>query len=420
MAHVKNIATGEIIEVNNTKSENGLVVGRYEFGTRFYNKYGHLFKGHEVVDGRTILTLADGYEIIDSKTAKAVAKAQQQEPQAEPQPQTFIPSVEEIKDEPAQMAQQPVQQPYTKAETSSASDIFGGLFQIVEQRVTENVRAMIQPQLAKAILKVQIVDTKGIVRTMQGTIHEEFGRVCQLVSDGVPVYLYGPAGSGKNILASQVAEGLGMPYYYQSCVKDDFVLTGTPTATGEYCPSEFYNAFTKGGIYVLDEADSIPQDVSLVLNQAIANGEFTFPVVGTVKAHENFRIIACGNTAMAGASAEYNGRYAQDGAFKNRFAFVNIGYDPRIEESLAGGDAEIVDFIRQLRHSAEERHIILVCGYRQIKGMARYKGIFKPEQVIDMFVTQGMRVDELRILSDGLDTTENKYCKAFLKMAKAA
>lgn len=414
MLQVKNVVTNEVVEVSNVYYRDGQIVGRYEFGARFYNKYGKILHRVGTVGDCPVLALHDGWEL-----TKQPRQRKHSEPKVASEP-----IVQHVASEPVAepiMAQQTVAQPYTQQQTANANDILGGLFQIVEQRVTENVQKMIQPALKNAVLNVQLIDTKGITHKIEGVVHEKFEVACQLVHDGFPVYFYGASGSGKNVLAEQVAKGLGLDYYYQSCVKDDFVLTGNPTASGDYCESEFYKAFSKGGLFVLDEADSIPQDVSLTLNQAIANGEFTFPVVGTVKAHKNFRIIACGNTSMGGASIEYNGRYAQDGAFKNRFAFVRVDYDARIEEAIADHDAEILDFIRGLRKAAEDRHITLICGYRQIKGLATYRKIMKPADVIDMFVTQGMRVDELRILNEGLqDIADNQYAKAFKKMAKAA
>lgn len=420
----RNLTNGSEVNVSNLKMVDGRVffsVRGAGCGTKFFNKWRGVLELDEHVANGTYLRVCEGWELTkltkqpSHRSSKSVTAEPVAEPVVEPTAEPVVePSTQKVVAEPVQQAQA-----YTQQQTQQGYDILGGLFQVVEQRVTENVKQMIQPALAAAAVRIQLIDTAGIARTVEGVVHEQFGKVCQLVSDGVPVYLYGPAGSGKNILAEQVAKGLGLPYYYQSCVKDDFVLTGNPTASGEYCESEFYKAFTKGGLFVLDEADSIPQDVSLTLNQAIANGEFTFPVVGTMKAHENFRIVACGNTAMGGASIEYNGRYAQDGAFKNRFAFVNMNYDPRIEENLADGDQDILDFIRDLRKAATDRHITLICGYRQIKGMARYRKVFKPTEVIDMFVTQGMRIDELRILSGGLQV-ENKYSNAFKKMAKAS
>lgn len=422
MLQIREKSTGIVSKVWNTHFSNGIYTYEGVPGAKKLQSLSVFFEvsGEVDVNGNALLKLRDGFELYKfPRQSKAKAK-----PMAEPvEPIKETAVIEESAAEPIQTVAEPAPAPkptYTAQQTNNAADIFGGLFSMVEQRVTENVSRMIQPALQRAAVRIEIVDTAGIVRKVDGICHDKFAQVCKLIAAGKAVYLFGPAGSGKNIMAEQVAKGLGLDYYYQSCVKDDFVLTGTPSATGEYVPSEFFKAFTKGGLFVLDEADSIPQDVSVVLNQAVANGEFTFPVVGTVKAHKDFRIIACGNTSMAGASIEYNGRYQQDGAFKNRFAFVKVGYDSRIEEALSDGNQDILDFIRELRRSAEERHVTLVCGYRQIKGLADFckDKDFTPSDLIEMFCTQGMRVDELRVLFAGMrDLDGNKYYKAFGKMA---
>lgn len=420
----RNKNNGEELRIANLSLREGRVffsLNGKGCGVRFFNKWRGVLELDEHVSDGTFVRVCADWEVKTLRQRKHSEPKVASEPIVEPVVKQQVVSEPEPQAMAQPTQQQPVVQPYTQQQTANANDILGGLFQIVEQRVTENVQKMIQPALKNAVLNVQLIDTKGITHKIEGVVHEKFEVACQLVHDGFPVYFYGASGSGKNVLAEQVAKGLGLDYYYQSCVKDDFVLTGNPTANGGYCESEFYKAFSKGGLFVLDEADSIPQDVSLTLNQAIANGEFTFPVIGTVKAHKDFRIIACGNTSMGGASIEYNGRYAQDGAFKNRFAFIRVDYDTRIEEAIADHDAEILDFIRGLRKAAEDRHITLICGYRQIKGLATYRKIMKPADVIDMFVTQGMRVDELRILNEGLqDIADNQYAKAFKKMAKAA
>ena len=296
----RNSLNGSEVNVSNLSLRDGRVffsVRGAGCGKKFLNKWiGVLELDEHVTDG-TYLRICDGWEL-----AKQPRQRKHSEPKVASEP-----IVQHVTSEPVAepiMAQQTIAQPYTQQQTANANDILGGLFQIVEQRVTENVQKMIQPALKNAVLNVQLIDTKGITHKIEGVVHEKFEVACQLVHDGFPVYFYGASGSGKNVLAEQVAKGLGLDYYYQSCVKDDFVLTGNPTASGGYCESEFYKAFSKGGLFVLDEADSIPQDVSLTLNQAIANGEFTFPVIGTVKAHKDFRIIACGNTSMGGASIE--------------------------------------------------------------------------------------------------------------------
>ena len=55
-----------------------------------------------------------------------------------------------------------------------------------------------------------------------------------------------------------------------------------------------------GGLFFLDEMDASIPEVLVLLNAAIANGYFEFPN-GKITAHEDFRVVAAGNTVGSGA-----------------------------------------------------------------------------------------------------------------------
>lgn len=86
MLQVRNISTSEVMDVCNVKqAENGYeFIGRYVFGTRFFNKYGHVFENAREEDGHSILTLRDGWEVC-GKSRKPRTSTKQAEPTAEPQ-----------------------------------------------------------------------------------------------------------------------------------------------------------------------------------------------------------------------------------------------------------------------------------------------------------------------------------------------
>ena len=121
--------------------------------------------------------------------------------------------------------------------------------------------------------------------------HECFNALLQLVQLGESVYLYGPAGSGKNYVCEQIARALGIEFYYQNSITDEYKLTGYLDASGNYHETEFYRAFTRGGLFMLDELDASCPDTLVTLNAALANGYFTFPG-GRVKMHPDFHCIA--------------------------------------------------------------------------------------------------------------------------------
>lgn len=243
--------------------------------------------------------------------------------------------------------------------------------------------------------------------------HEIFQDVLEWLQLGEHVYLYGPAGTGKNVLAKQLADELGLQMFFMNKVTDVFDFKGTPTVDGGYIPSAFYRAFTEGGLFFFDEFDASCENAIIALNAALANRYFDFPVHGNVEAHPNFRVVAAGNTAGKGASVEHNGRNKLDEATLNRFAVVKMDYDPRIEERCAEGDREILEFVRELRTAAEKSMVSLTLGYRNITMLAKAKKFLTAEKALQQAVFKGMEKDELRMLQGANDFTYNRYSAAF-------
>ena len=73
--------------------------------------------------------------------------------------------------------------------------------------------------------------------------HEKFGIIMACVESKIPVYLAGPAGSGKNHTLEQIAKELGLEFYFTNSVQQEFKLTGFIDAGGTYHETEFYKAF---------------------------------------------------------------------------------------------------------------------------------------------------------------------------------
>ncbi len=252
-------------------------------------------------------------------------------------------------------------------------------------------------------------ERKGAV---EGITHAKFDEVLTYLSAGEPVYLHGPAGSGKNVIAEQCAKALDVPFYSASTLLQKYELLGYGDANGVYQATSFYQAFTEGGIFFLDEFDGCSPEVAIALNGALANGYMDFPIKGFKYANPNFRCIAAGNTVARGANEMYNGRFQLDAATIDRFSFVEVDYDERIELNLAGNDKELVKFIHDIRKSAAENSIQIVAGYRAIKKIHKlmssnlplctilegnlYKGLDREDRTK---VTQSMSMDSEFVLA---------------------
>ena len=300
-----------------------------------------------------------------------------------------------------------------------------GLFAGIENNVTAKVMQQVNAAITDIIAKQAPRRVEHVISLPDGTentvkdqiLHPKFDTVLKKIAMGDAVYMYGPAGSGKNILAQQVAKALGLDFYYCSTITQEYKLEGFIDAGGVYHETELYRAFKNGGLFMLDEMDASCPEALIILNNALEQGYFTFPC-GVVKAHENFRCIAAGNTCGHGATVEFNGRMKIDEATLNRFSIEYMGYDERIELACAGDDSELVEFIHELRKASQKAGMYLVLGYRNIKRVAKYSAVFGIESALESDILRGMDRDDIRQLVGACSAARNnKYMNALIAIA---
>ena len=275
----------------------------------------------------------------------------------------------------------------------------------VEKKINEFIQD-------KVLMKV--VEYKGAKNEVKGIAHAQLENLLKFVSMDEPVMLVGPAGTGKNVLVKQVADALGLEFYFTSAVTQEYKLTGYGDANGHFVSTQFYEAFTKGGVFLFDEVDASIPEAMVVVNSAIANRYFDFPVVGRVQAHPDFRIIACANTYGTGASMEYVGRNQLDGATLNRFAMLEVDYDKRIEDGVCP-DKDIADFCRSFRKICQKNGVHHIVSYREMSRM--YKMITQAdmdkEVAVRSCLTKGLEKDTLNIIVN--DMSDKLAYKAVLQ-----
>lgn len=252
------------------------------------------------------------------------------------------------------------------------------------------------------------IDEKTTKTNTPKILDNQFGDILELVANHENVYLYGPAGSGKNVLCEELAKALNVPFYYQNTILTKFDISGYKNASGEFEETEFYKAYTNGGLFMLDEVDNSQAEALIALNAALANGYYTFPNVGKVKAHKNFYCIAAGNTNGQGATDEYCGRYKMDESSRDRFFFVKIDYNKDIEKSIVGEHKDILSFVYDLRKIANELQLSLICGYRAISKLEKYYNKENIKFILDGFIFRGMLIDDIKEIAARL-TDNNKY-----------
>ena len=235
-----------------------------------------------------------------------------------------------------------------------------------------------------------------------------FDKVLKLVDMNLPVMLTGGAGAGKNFMLEQVSNALGLDFYYTSTITQEYKLTGFIDGGGKYHETEFYKAFTQGGVFMLDEIDASIPECLVILNGAIANGYFDFPT-GREIANENFRVVCAGNTVGLGADLVYTGRNVLDGATLDRFVLVEIDYDSRIEENLCQ-DEDLRNFLYDVRHSVKVNHINHIVGMRCFKyAYQLLMNGFDKEFIVKSVILKGLQQDDINVLKSSLNSGSEWY-----------
>ena len=278
-------------------------------------------------------------------------------------------------------------------------------------KISESIKAEIAKKELEEVIEKPVWKDPGEV------FHSKFDMIKTCVENKIPVYLAGPAGSGKNHTLEQVAKVLGLEFYFTNSVQQEYKLTGFIDAGGNFHETEFYKAFTNGGLFFLDEMDASIPEVLVLLNAAIANGYFEFPN-GKVTAHKDFRVVAAGNTVGSGADEAYTGRMVLDQATLDRFAIIEFGYDLKIELALAKGNADLVSFIEDLRKQADEKGVRATFSYRCISMVVKLETAgMNIDEIIKIAVVKGMDKDTINTFTTN---PGNKYSEALYKVKQAA
>ena len=281
----------------------------------------------------------------------------------------------------------------------------------VESEVLDTVQTAVKDFIKSEyghIEKKVVLSVNGVKKPVKGVLHEKFEDVLGIVSAGFGAYLVGPAGSGKNVLCKQVADALGLKFYFTNAVTQEYKLTGFTDAMGNYQPTQFYKAFTEGGLFMLDEIDASIPEVLNILNAALANGYFDFPApIGFKEAHKDFHVIAAGNTSGRGADYQYVGRNQLDGASLDRFKYVDVDYCVEVENNIAG-DIKLADFCREFRAASKRVGVNIIVSYRAIEGLAKLIPVLSMEKALKCCLIKDLEKDDLNIITRELPDSDYK------------
>lgn len=221
--------------------------------------------------------------------------------------------------------------------------------------------------------------------------HRNFDKLLKLTARRFNTMLIGEAGSGKSSAARKVAEVLGLDYGFISVgmttTKTEFF--GYMDAQGRVVETEFRKRFINGGVFLVDEFDAGNPNVSIALNEPLANKRAAFPD-GVFEAHPDFICIAAANTYGNGATAEFTGRNAMDKATLDRFTFLEWNIDSDFERSLVSDHAWL-DKVVAIRKAFKELNIKQPVSTRAaIQGAVLLADGFNTAETMEMTIFKGL------------------------------
>ena len=205
-------------------------------------------------------------------------------------------------------------------------------------------------------------------------LNENIEDIVRCLSGGENVFLWGPAGAGKNVIAEDAAKILGVKFFYMNTVYTKYDIIGFTDANGNYVPTAFVNWLKNadGGLYLADEICTNSPEANIAYNALLANGYIVLQNGEVLKKTDKHYFVAADNTNGLGATEEYNGRYKMDDSTRDRFAFFEVRYDAAVEKSLVGEKTDILEFIYDLRKVCAACHFSMILGYRCIKALKEH------------------------------------------------
>ena len=106
-----------------------------------------------------------------------------------------------------------------------------------------------------------------------------------------------------------------------------------------------------------------------------------------------------------------------DESSRDRFIFLSVDYDTRIEKALCDDDAQILEFVHDLRDAAQEAQIHIICGYRLISRLYKFREM-NITSVLNNTLIKGLPNDNICEIVKRMKHQNNPYTIELTKISK--
>ncbi|GEM_PF-3126812 len=242
-------------------------------------------------------------------------------------------------------------------------------------------------------------DKKTNNKKLAKSRHKDFNDVLRMVRAEVAPLMVGPSGTGKTSIGRGVAQEMDLPFYFIGAVESTYQIKGFIDANGQIVHTPFRKAYEEGGVFLFDEMDASDPQTLVALHAALDNGYLDAPDA-MVEQHPDFHFMASANTWGRGASLQYMGRNALDGATLDRYGFQEIDYDQDFEKKLVEelvGESYLawVTMVHQARQIVFDLHMRHIVSTRAaVNGAKLLKAEFTTSEAFNRVVLKGMDIDQ--------------------------
>lgn len=289
------------------------------------------------------------------------------------------------------------------------------------QKSEAELKKMVRTIVKKHKKEIVVKNLDTSIAKEVGLQHKQFEVLLKSISAMTHVFMVGPAGSGKTMAASEASKALKKEFGCMSVGPQTTQshIMGYMDANGNYVSTEFRRRYENGGVFLFDEIDAANPAVLTCINSAIANEVCSFPDQ-MVSKHDEFIVVASGNTFGRGANRQYVGRNQLDAATLDRFVVIDWDYDEELEKSICENQ-EWVETVQAVRQAIEELGIRHVVSPRaSIFGERLLEAGLTEDQVEEMVLFKGLDEDSYAKIQAKVEEISKKKRQIQADKRKAA